>query len=498
MKRLLHLLACMGLAACLSLLPVLALAASEPALGKTATPLDKSDETAVTLSIGADQTKTVSSVVFVLDKSTSITVRDEALKMLAELKARAGKNRIRAGAVIFNKGTDARVALAGLDDAQYARLENLMGREVTSGTNIEAGLRAGIEMLQNDGASAAGDKHLVLVSDGVTYMWGNPPVSLYSEVNPDNISRFWASPSVAGFYPIGTDTSYIASLDNMAKWLQNHSQALDELIGGYACAYGAGDAPEKKVSFADTKDYCCLDAAVYKTALAWQTAVQNGYRCYAYSSDKYAIEYPFAPRFMKGLSAIGGSSVSFTDKESNVSGMFDNVKSAILYSIAKGSVTDVIGGSFDLKGLDTLSMSVGGKALTGVMDASKNSVSFDNGKYVVYYVSGGEEKLVWNIRTPVAAASPITLRYTLKLVSKSSVPGSYKVPTNESAVLTYTGSGDETVRQSAFPKPEVSYAVAAALPPKTGDTAPLIAAFAGLSASALAAAVIFRRKRHRS
>ncbi|MDO4350744.1 MAG: vWA domain-containing protein [Eubacteriales bacterium] len=498
MKRLLHLLACMGLAACLSLLPVLALAASAPALGKTATPLDKNDETAVTLTIGADQTKTVSSVVFVLDKSTSIAVRDEALKMLAELKTRAGENRIRAGAVVFNKGTDARVALAGLDDAQYARLENLMRREVTSGTNIEAGLRAGIEMLQNDGASAAGDKHLVLVSDGVTYMWGNPPVSLYSEVDPDRISKFWAYPSVVGFYPIGTDTSYIASLDNMAEWLRKHSEALDNLIGSYACAYGAGDNPEKKVSYSITKDYCCLDAAVYKTALAWQTAVQNGYRCYVYASDKYTQEYPFAPRFMKGLSAIGGSSVSFSDKESNVSGMFDNVKSAILYSIAKGSVTDVIGSSFDLKDLDTIGMSVGGKALTGVVDAAKNSVSFDDGKYVVHYVSGKEEKLVWNIRTPVAAASPITLRYTLKLASKSSAPGHYKVPTNESAVLSYTGSEDETVRQSVFPKPEVSYDVAAALPPKTGDATPLVAAFGGLSASALAAAVIFHRKRRRS
>ena len=488
----------MGLIACLSLSPALAMAASEPAIDKTATPLDRNDETTVTLTIGAGQTKTVSSVVFVLDKSTSIAVREEALKMLAELKTRVGKNRIRAGAVIFNKGTEYRVALDDLSNAQYERLEALMNEKVSSGTNIEAGLRAGVEMLQNDAGVAAGDKHLVLVSDGVTYMWGAPPVSLYSEVNPDNISRFWASPSVVGFYPIGTDKAYIASLDNMAEWLQKHSAALNNLISNYACAYGAGDNPEKKVPFSASNGYSCLDAAIYKAALAWQTAVQNGYQCYAYASDKFTTEYPFAPRFMKGLSAIGGSSTLFSDGTLNVSGMFDNVKSSILYTIERGSVTDVIGASFDLKSLDTLSMTVGGKALAGVTDAANSSVSFDNGKYVVRYVSGKEEKLVWSIRTPVAAGSPISLSYTLKLVNKSTVPGYHKVPTNESAVLDYTSSA-EGGGELFFPKPEVSYTVAAAQPPKTGDATPVIPALGGLSASAFAiAAVVFHEKRRKS
>ena len=49
---------------------------------KTATDLDANDQTTVTLKIGAGQGRLESNVVFVLDKSTSTDVREEAGKML--------------------------------------------------------------------------------------------------------------------------------------------------------------------------------------------------------------------------------------------------------------------------------------------------------------------------------------------------------------------------------------------------------------------------------
>lgn len=72
------------------------------AIDKTAAEL-KDGRTDVTLAIGAGSEKTSSDVVFVLDKSTSVEVKDAALAMLDELMTRAGENRIKVGVVEFNK-----------------------------------------------------------------------------------------------------------------------------------------------------------------------------------------------------------------------------------------------------------------------------------------------------------------------------------------------------------------------------------------------------------
>ena len=108
---------------------------------------------------------------------------------------------------------------------------------MSSGTNIEAGIRKGLEMLAADKEVADSAKHLVLVTDGVTYMWGAPPSTIYNEVNPDNISRIWASPSVCEFYPIGTDSKYIASFQNAAQWLSDQGEALSAVIDEKTCSY---------------------------------------------------------------------------------------------------------------------------------------------------------------------------------------------------------------------------------------------------------------------
>lgn len=71
---------------------------------KTATDL-VNDETNVTLTVGGQQENTVSDVVFVLDKSASLDIRQEAMNMLDELKAQAEEgNLIHVGVVNFESG----------------------------------------------------------------------------------------------------------------------------------------------------------------------------------------------------------------------------------------------------------------------------------------------------------------------------------------------------------------------------------------------------------
>lgn len=72
---------------------------------KTATPLDENYQTKVTLSLPSKSEKLESDVVFVLDKSTSTQVEDQALEMLGKLQQQIEKTqaKVKVGIVIFNK-----------------------------------------------------------------------------------------------------------------------------------------------------------------------------------------------------------------------------------------------------------------------------------------------------------------------------------------------------------------------------------------------------------
>ena len=72
---------------------------------KKATNLDENFESQVTLSLPSAEEKLENDIVFVLDKSTSVQLENEALEMLKELQAQAKKNgaKVKVGVVIFNK-----------------------------------------------------------------------------------------------------------------------------------------------------------------------------------------------------------------------------------------------------------------------------------------------------------------------------------------------------------------------------------------------------------
>lgn len=152
-----------ALAMCAAMVPATAIA-EEPAQGasngvtidKTATDL-VNDQTDVTLSIGANQTTTVSDVVFVLDKSASLDIRNEAMNMLTELKNQSEEgNIIKVGVVNFESGILNELKLTELNDSNYSTIRDFITyiNTESSGTNIHAGLVAGEQMLDGDTAVA--------------------------------------------------------------------------------------------------------------------------------------------------------------------------------------------------------------------------------------------------------------------------------------------------------------------------------------------------------
>lgn len=460
-------------------------------LDKTATPLDENDQTNVKLSIGSTEETTVSDVVFVLDKSASTDIRQEAMNMLDELKTRADEgNLVKVGVVNFEQGVLESLELTELNDENYETIKkSMIFHEVdSSGTNIHSGLVAGERMLDADTSVSASNKHLVLVTDGVGYLWGadGTPYSIYSESIANGEENLYASHETLDWHH--PDSSYYDEFLDMATWLNTHGADIATDMETYQIEYEAGQYQAKNYGvesgqgydtdwstvadgkFAGENSYVpaevvtstmsASDAAMYMVATEW-AQISSKYNAYAYEDPRYAKDgsYIWAANAISNLSDLGGYSTTLPETVEEYDGMFDTVKSSVLYEIQSGVVTDEIGSDFDLVSLDSLQMTVGGKTVTGTVDAENNTVTFGN-DYVVTYekAADGTETLTWEINAPVEAANGITLSYDLQLVNKSTVPGTYHPKTNESATLDYVRH-DESTGEETFPVPTVDYTV---------------------------------------
>lgn len=463
-------------------------------IDKTATDL-VNDQTKVTLTVGADQETTGADVVFVLDKSTSTEVKKEALAMLDELMKHTVNSNldVKVGVITFNKvatNESFNLPLSELNQETYNAVKDIFDMELSNGTNIEAGIRAGQAMLDADSSVFAANKHLVLVTDGVSYLWGTgTPMTVYNQYTPkEGTSNIWSSNSIASsmankdLYNI-TQQDYIDSFSDPVKWMENNASGIQDALK-YVTPYTDGVLPadttkpyiEESSLSSDNKGYISNDIALYKAGQAWKDAVAKGYNLYCYVSEDYNKlpineegNYPWAVNFFSNFSAISGYSTSYTDTQNGVEGMFDNVQNTILYDIEKATVTDVIGSNFDLiDGANGIEMLIGGKPVNRYMDKNdKNVAHFGNSENdyqytVTYYPNGKDgdtrELFVWEINTPVVSGSSVQLTYSLKLVNKSSVEGSYTVPTNEEATIIYTPTNGDPGTEK-FPQPTVTYTV---------------------------------------
>ena len=120
---------------------------------KEATQLEKNGdkfESTVTLSLPSAEKQLVTDVVFVLDKSTSAEMEQQALNMLNELKAEIAESgaKVKVGIVIFNKKAN---VTDFMDlETEYDVIKKAIQQEISSGTNTHAGLIAGEKMLDED------------------------------------------------------------------------------------------------------------------------------------------------------------------------------------------------------------------------------------------------------------------------------------------------------------------------------------------------------------
>ncbi len=451
---------------------------------KTAEQLNGNDETTVQLGIGSTEERNKVAVLFVLDYSTSVEVRNAATDMLKELASK-DKTDVKVGVVNYWADADKG---AWTDITSDTNVDDLLEVTQTSGTNYHAGLLSAQKLLESD-EIAGYTTYLITISDGITYLWTDEATGVTQSV--------W-------FQNIGNGANDIQN-GNSVYDMKYHGREIPEdtfmdlVTGGEetikkynttitkAEAYAGSEKPDPS----DTDRYWAFaedgimdetltnnEIAIYKTASVYRDLADSVDYAYAFKLDEnHWGDYPYGEQLMDYLASIsdGGEITASTAKST-----FDTIKNQILYATERGTVTDIIGNDFDLTNIDSITLSAGGTEVAGSVDtANANIKNFgtadENGvyPYSVEYVPGaaGEEQLIWTINVPVENANRLVLSYGLKLVNKSTTAGTYGqydrdgsqgydgIHTNVSAVLDYETTTGDTGSKN-FPRPTVSYTVA--------------------------------------
>ena len=461
----------------------------------------------VTLTLPSVEETPVYDVVFVLDKSTSATLKDQAKEMLQKLQNQiAGtQTTIKVGVVIF----DQKAKTTGLIDLTtgYTELENAIQQTTSSGTNTHAGLLAGKTLLDNDTDVAADHKYLIFVSDGITYMYNAEPTAIALQGGDQTETD--GSDAFAG--PDNWPTKY-GSNDapgNWKTWLEGISTLIQTDRDTYELPYAQTDGKLQKTTwlpYTERMNHAtAVDKALYLTNEAYQSAKTAGYHCYAMEAEgKAGKDFPWGPSFMSYLA--GGKEVSFKD-----------IHNDIYYLLSKGStVEDVIGYGTDNRGnaynfdfvndMSKLTLKVG----TETLEATDLSLDLSYGdanetarygfapnrvqittdmdqsnipeqapysyNYVLHYYQNGkdgksDECFVWDINVPVSKFAPVSLTYQVKLTNAQTSSGTYgtydkngsqnkdSLYTNKSATLYPVDSNQDYGTPENFLKPTVSYTV---------------------------------------
>ena len=444
---------------------------------KTATVLDKDYRSTVTLSLPSAEEKLASDVVFVLDKSTSAELEDKALALLADLKEEVRERgvMVKVGVVIFNQAANVAFQLTELTEGNYATIEAAIRETISNGSNTHAGLLAGKKMLDGDTAVEPHRKHLIFVSDGVTYQFckeddHTTPYtrSFDGSLNSDGPNQCGTLSELNVQYE-GVETSIPkGSIDN---WMSDIAGRMgtDNDNEDWDYPY-TGQAPTDNSKLLKNKENVSnVEKALHLTESTYKAMQESGYQCHAVLAREIR---QWGTAFMNRLA--GGRAVAF-----------DSIQHKVLYAVDKGStVADTVGKSFDLVP-GTFCLTVGGQELQYKQDGNVTYFGGDqnerNYRFKIEY-DGAADSFTWEINEPVSNFAPVKLSYTVKLAGTPAagthgvmdlngdgyvddtttlVDVSKALYTNESAILTPVATDGERGEDLEFPKPSVSYTAAA-------------------------------------
>lgn len=461
--------------------------------GKTATDLDDTLESTVTLSVPSAEESLASEIVFVMDgsSSTSSEVVKESLSLLEELKASISESGASVNVCVVKFKRQAFKSDWFDLSKDFDAIMSAMQTKYSGGTNIHAGLLAGKEALEDHQSVSADRKYLILISDGSTYLyskdgnWRSDKPYTRSYYTRDNY------PNAAGGF---SDNAYYdpnayedvnvprpkttSDVDTWKKYLKDVEDRNSESNGDsydYHCNYylnfNQGIPSDDFVSQpCEKRTANNRDMAFYYADKVWQQIKAGGYNAYSIATEDD----------MAGAGNADDSHSFMNYLNDGASLDFDDIKNEVFYAVGAGSVVeDKMGASFDfvpgslkltVGGAELESKSENGVVYFGAKDASQG-IGSDNYRFKVAYDSAADE-LTWTFNENVSNFDPVKLSYKVKLVSVPTEPGVYTFETNESAVLYPYDSLGNKGDSIEFPVPTVSYTVSEPVSPEPANPQP--------------------------
>lgn len=416
---------------------------SKPNVKKIATAL-ANDKTDVTLSVDGKSAKENVAVMFLLDKSTSQGIRDEAAQMLDELATKTNTN-ILYDVVIFS-GTARSSGWQNIQDTTTLKTikNNFVNGDVTSGTNMSAGIlkaNTDITTLKKEHTEYT-ETYLITLSDGITYVWSEEDHGPVYCVPVKNIGN-------------NSEEESIQTGPDVWKMMYDYGDSLQEIYGGvsqflsampskiaatrtdnHVKVFDSSENPIETYIYNPTetkkttdKYACGPEAAMYYSITGYAELAKKFTKTFAYAVPEFDAStgqdiVTNWTRFPWGREAMEYcKSISFNKTwDGNVSNtnpgkIFSGIKNVIYYEIQSGSITDVIGADFSLTDQtltqNTFTLTVNGKAVTANAP-SGNVITFGNVNgdgqypYVLTYYKGKAAKNEDNTYTITSGSTTYT------------------------------------------------------------------------------------------
>lgn len=454
---------------------------------KTATELDENLETKVALSFPGKREAEPSDVVFVLDKSAfsdegAIYTQAQSFLEKVKDKAEADGLDIKVGVVIFNRIGNVQQGLTDVVTGYDAILE-AMRAKLSSGTNMHAGLLAAQSILDGDSAVKAENKHVILISDGGTYLYckngdyTKPYTRSFGSVKDVDWkggiwewqSREYHTSPVKKFSADGSNFIFsqaMMSPEKLAEYLayyKDQYQHSDKNWAQYDYEYtteAAENGTANPIPL-DVNAPCNSDVAYISADDTFQEMAQSGYDMNVYFKQKPGTDFD-GSIFLKYLARNTNKGELDTD--------FTELKAKLVDKIAAGStVEDFIGNNFDfVNDASKISLNVAGVDLA---PEKIDETTYGFGKradgtyrFTLKYAAGENEKLVFTLNEAAVPAKPVVLTYSEVLVNKPTEAGTHTLKVNESATLHPVDGNGMPGKAYEFPVPEVTYTVAAPEP----------------------------------
>lgn len=462
---------------------------------KTATELDENLETKVTLSFPGKREAEPSDVVFVLDKSGASAQRDiynQAKEFLEQISQKAKDDGldIKVGVVLFNRVGNIQQPLTdvvtGHDD-----ILNAMNSSVEHGTNMDAGLLAAKSILDADTAVKAENKHVILISDGATYLYCKDgdftkpyTRSFGNGAGVNMMGGIWEYQS----REYHLNNAWKKFSDGSTNFIFSEAMKDPEKLGEYLAYYRDQYDNNSEKNWAqydyeytddaringttnpipvDVTAPCNIDVAFWSTDDTFQSMVNAGYDMNVYFKNWADFD---GSNFLKYLTRKSNNGQLDTD--------FAEIKAKLVDKIAAGStVEDFIGADFDfINDPAKISLTANGEKLAPekINDGSYGFGKLADGSYrfTLDYAKGDQEMLTLTLNEAASPSKPVVLEYSERLVNVPTEPGTHTLKVNESAILHPIDGNGARGDAYEFPVPTVTYTVAAPEPKPEPEVKP--------------------------